>query len=103
MGYDPYDYIAGLPAAAVAELHLGGYTLESEKAGAVLIDAHASPIAEPVWALYAHTLRRVGARPTLIEWDAELPALSRLVAEAAAADAIAAAVMSERTTRAAAR
>jgi uncharacterized protein len=106
MGYDPYDYIDRLPTAAIGELHLGGYTREAQDdafAGELLIDAHASPIAEPVWALYAYTLRRTGARPTLIEWDAELPTLSRLAHEAAAADQIAAGVASERKSIAAAR
>jgi uncharacterized protein (UPF0276 family) len=98
MGYDPYDYIDGLPFAAIAELHLGGYTREEQdetSAGELLIDAHASPIAEPVWALYAHALRRIGTRPTLIEWDAELPTLARLTEEAGRADAIAAGVANE--------
>ncbi len=98
MDYDPYEYIDRLPAAAIDQLHLGGYTLEAEDdalAAEVLIDSHASPIAEPVWALYAHALRRFGLRPTLIEWDAELPTFARLAEEAAAADAIAAAVASE--------
>jgi uncharacterized protein (UPF0276 family) len=106
MGYDPYDYIGALPVAAVGQLHLGGYTREEQDealAGELLIDAHASPIAEPVWALYAYTLRRFGARPTLIEWDAELPAFSRLAQEAATADEIAAAVAAEGSSRAAAR
>jgi hypothetical protein len=106
MGYDPYDYIAALPAAAIGEFHLGGYTREAQDgafADELLIDAHASAIAEPVWALYAHTLRRVGARPTLIEWDADLPAFSRLADEAATADEIADAVASEGRSVAAAR
>ena len=106
MGYDPYDYIGALPPAAVAELHLGGYTPEAQDdqlGGEVLIDSHAKPIAEPVWALYAQALRRFGARPTLIEWDADLPAFERLTQEAAIADEIAAAVSSEGYSRAAAR
>ena len=102
MGYDPYDYIGGLPAGAVAQLHLGGYTREAQddaSAGELLIDAHASAISEPVWELYAYTLRRVGARPTLIEWDAELPTFTRLAEEAATADQIAAAVANEGNAR----
>jgi uncharacterized protein (UPF0276 family) len=106
MGYDAYDYIDALPSDAIVQLHLGGYTHETqddELGGELLIDAHASPIAEPVWALYAYALRRFGVRPTLIEWDAELPAFSRLAQEAATADEIAAAVATERSSRAAAR
>ena len=43
-------------------------------------------IAEPVWDLYAHALRRFGPRPTLIEWDNDASCLFAIVAEADRAD-----------------
>lgn len=89
MGYDPYDFIDGLPAAAIAELHLGGFTAEEDEAspGAVLlVDTHASAIPEPVWDLYAHAIQRFGRKPTIIEWDNEIPTLITLLGEAARAD-----------------
>ena len=43
---------------------------------------------EPVWALYRETVRRIGPRPTLIEWDADIPPLDVLLDEAAKANAI---------------
>jgi uncharacterized protein len=102
MGYDPYAYIDGLPFDAVDQLHLGGYTGEAQHdgSGELLIDAHSSAISEPVWELYAYTLRRGGARPTLIEWDAHLPTFGRLADEASTADAIAAAVSEGRSVAA---
>jgi uncharacterized protein len=106
MDYDPYQYIDGLPADAIGELHLGGFTPEddaSSPAASLLVDTHATPIAEPVWNLYAHALRRLGPAPTLIEWDNDLPALSTLVREAARADAITAAAGKRETLDAAAR
>jgi uncharacterized protein (UPF0276 family) len=106
LGYDPYAYLDALPAAAVAEIHLGGYTAEPDEAtpgGEVLIDAHASAIAEPVWPLYAHALAHFGPRPTLIEWDNALPALARLVAEAERADDTARATFASGPSRASAR
>lgn len=93
MGYDAYAYLDALPADAVAELHLGGFTREPDEAtpgGEILIDTHAAAIAEPVWDLHAHALRRFGAVPTLIEWDNALPAFARLLAEARRADGVAA-------------
>jgi hypothetical protein len=96
MGYDAYGYIDALPLDAIAELHLGGFTPESEDASPgseVLIDTHACPIAAAAWDLYAHAVRRFGPRPTLIEWDNELPTLERLSAEAARADEVAAAAL----------
>jgi uncharacterized protein (UPF0276 family) len=91
MGYDAYGYIDRLPAAHIGELHLGGYTPEPDEAtpGAeLLIDTHAAAIAAPSWDLYAYALRRFGPRPTLIEWDNEIPLLATLLGEAAQADAI---------------
>jgi uncharacterized protein (UPF0276 family) len=91
MGYDAFDYITRFPVEPVAELHLGGFTMEHDEVGIghVLIDTHASQIAAPAWDLYAHAVRRFGRRPTLIEWDNQLPDLQTLVAEAAHADRIA--------------
>lgn len=96
MGYDAYAYIDAFPGHAVAEIHLGGFTREDDDAtpgGQILIDTHASAIAEPAWDLYAYALRRFGPRPTLIEWDNDLPAFSRLLAEADRADAVTAAAL----------
>ena len=36
----------------------------------------------PVWALLDYTLARSGARPLLIEWDADVPEWPALAAEA---------------------
>jgi uncharacterized protein (UPF0276 family) len=92
MGYDPYWYIDGLPVGDIGELHLGGFTPEEDEAepGAqILIDTHAGRIAEPVWELYVHAVRRFGAKPTLIEWDNDIPSFAVLLAEARRADEVA--------------
>ncbi|HXF54387.1 MAG TPA: DUF692 domain-containing protein [Hyphomicrobiaceae bacterium] len=104
MGFDPYAFIDRLPADAVGELHLGGFTPEAEsEAGAeVLIDTHAGRIAEDVWPLYAHAVRRFGALPTLIEWDNDIPPLATILIEAARADLVAAQVLSAEGRHAAA-
>jgi uncharacterized protein (UPF0276 family) len=92
MGYDAYAYLDGLPADAVGELHLGGFTPEEDAAdpgGTLLIDTHASPITDPVWDLYAYAVSRFGPAPTMIEWDNDLPPFARLLTEAAKADNVA--------------
>lgn len=97
MGYDAYRYIDGLPADAVGELHLGGFTAEHDDAqpgSILLVDTHATTIAEPVWELYHHAIQRFGRRPTLIEWDNDIPPFAALLEEAdranqSAADALA--------------
>jgi hypothetical protein len=95
MGYDPIAYIDGLPHDAIGELHLGGFTIEADEGDPdadVLIDTHSAPIAEEAWALYAHALRRFGPKPTLIEWDNDLPPFATLLGEAARADRVVAEV-----------
>ena len=41
-----------------------------------------NPVFEAVWPLYAHSVERLGSRPTLIEWDTDIPALEVLLNEA---------------------
>lgn len=83
---DPRAYIDAFPMAAVGELHLGGHDADADDHGApLLIDSHGAEVADPVWALYAHVLERAGPRPTLIEWDTDVPDWPVLVAEAARA------------------
>jgi uncharacterized protein (UPF0276 family) len=83
-GFDAREYLAAMPAAAVQEIHLAGF----EAAARLLIDTHGGPVADPVWALYRDTLARIGARPTLIEWDTDIPQLPVLLGEARKADAL---------------
>lgn len=80
---DPLAYLAGFPLARVGEIHLGGHDEQSDDAGApLLIDAHGTPVAEPVWALYEHVIARTGPLPTLIEWDNDVPEWPVLAGEA---------------------
>ena len=87
--WDPMLYIDAYPLAHVQEIHLAGYTREADDKGRpLLIDTHDRPVDEVVWGLYARALGRLGPIPTLIEWDAKLPAWSELKAEADRAEAI---------------
>jgi uncharacterized protein (UPF0276 family) len=93
MGYDAWSYVDGLPAETIGELHLGGFEIEDDLSGGpdakVIVDTHSRPIASAAWDLYGYVLRRMGPKPTLIEWDNDIPPLSTLIAEAGRADAIA--------------
>jgi uncharacterized protein (UPF0276 family) len=106
MGYNAYEYIDGLPADAIGELHLGGFTPEEDEANPgqeLLIDTHATVVAEAAWNLYAYAIRRFGPKPTLIEWDNDIPPLATLMGEAARADVIAAKTIGPEVHRAVAR
>ena len=94
MGYDAYQYIDSLSADTIGELHLGGFTPEADEAspGAeLLVDTHANRVADPAWELYAYAIGRFGSKPTVIEWDNDIPLLATLLTEAARAEATAAA------------
>jgi uncharacterized protein (UPF0276 family) len=84
LGIDAHAFIAGLPRDRVGEIHLAGHARNGE----VLVDDHGSAVCDEVWELYRLALARFGPLPTLIEWDTHIPALSRLVAEAARAQAV---------------
>ena len=83
-GFDADAYLAALPPAAVAEIHLAGF----DAGGPCLIDTHGAPVAPDVWALYARAIARFGPQPTLIEWDTDIPAFAVLEREAATAQSI---------------
>jgi len=80
-GIDAEAYLAAIPPALVAEIHLAGF----DASGPCLIDTHGAPVAPEVWALYERALRRFGRVPTLIEWDTHIPEFAVLQREAATA------------------
>lgn len=87
-GFDARAYIDAFAFAHVGEIHLAGFAEDRDAAGgALLIDAHGSPVADEVWALYRHALNRAGPVPTLIERDNDIPAFAVLATEVAQARA----------------
>ena len=99
LGFDPYAYVAALPADAIGEIHLAGHAENETPDGPVLIDNHGSRVAAEVWSLYRAAIERIGARPTLIEWDSDLPPLTTLMGEAMWADMLSASVLNEAASR----
>ncbi len=88
-GFDAAAYIDSFPAEHVGEIHLGGHDEDEDDDGsALLIDDHGREVADPVWGLYARVLARTGPKPTLIEWDNDVPDWPTLFAEAKRADAV---------------
>jgi len=82
-GRDAVAYIASLPLEAVGELHLAGFTRDTDAGGApLLIDSHGAPVDAAVWGLFAGVVAKHGAMPTLLERDNNVPDLAVLVAEA---------------------
>jgi uncharacterized protein (UPF0276 family) len=90
-GFDGRDYIAGLPADRVGQIHLAGHT----DMGTHLLDTHDGPVIDAVWDLYRLALRRFGRVSTLVEWDDHIPALDVVCAEAERARAVEAETLAE--------
>lgn len=79
---DPAAWLDGLPASAIGQYHLAGHAVNDADGEPVLIDDHGSRVSEGVWALFDEIVRRCGPRPTLVEWDTDLPPLDLLFDEA---------------------
>ena len=84
-GWDPAEYLAGIPGERVAQYHLAGHS----NFGSHIIDSHSAPVTDAVWSLYRDALQRFGMRATLLEWDADIPDLGVVVAEVDKARAVA--------------
>lgn len=76
-GFDPEDFLQGVPRDRVRQFHLAGY----EKDQHVLIDTHGAEVSASVWSLYRSALARFGPVPTAIERDNAIPAFQELMAE----------------------
>ena len=80
---DANSYIDRFPLHLVGEIHLGGHDVDSDETGApLLIDDHGREVIDPVWTLYERTIMRGGQKPTLIEWDNNVPDWAELASEA---------------------
>ncbi|MEW5757371.1 MAG: DUF692 domain-containing protein [Pseudomonadota bacterium] len=86
--FDPKTYLNNIAAEMVGEIHLAGHTRKLHGGFPFIIDTHDQPVSAEVWALYDYAVSRFEGIPVLIEWDAALPPLSLLVAEAQRAQQI---------------
>jgi len=83
-GFDPRVFLAAIDPATVAEIHLAGFEAQES----LLVDTHSRAVTGDVWSLFREAIARMGPRPTLIEWDADIPELDVLLGEAGKAEAI---------------
>jgi hypothetical protein len=87
-GFDPGEFLRGVPPQSVGEMHLAGFTRKAGLDAPLLIDSHSRRVDAAVWALYRDAIARFGPVPTLIEWDQDLPAFEVLLDEARLAEEI---------------
>lgn len=94
-GWNAMDYLHDIPGDRVMEIHLGGHTVNQWAGRKILIDTHDAPVCQDVWDLYETALWLIGSKPTLVEWDTDVPELNVLLKEAHQAGAFLAGVHHE--------
>ncbi len=77
-GFDPYLYLNAIPPERVSQIHIAGHSRHER----FIIDTHDRAPIDPVWALYAHAIARIGRTATLLEWDAKIPTFEEVHSEA---------------------
>ncbi len=82
-GFDPLDYLGGLPAERIWQIHLAGHSDYGDYA----IDTHDHDVPPAVWSLYENAIARFGPISTMIERDDHIPPLAELLGELALARA----------------
>jgi len=88
-GFDPLDYLAGLPGDRIQQIHLAGHS----DMGDYVIDTHDAAVCDAVWDLYGRAVAMFGPVATMIERDDDIPPLSAVIAELDRARALAAQVL----------
>lgn len=89
-GFDPSAYLRRVPLDRVAQLHLAGHSLVTERDASgqtrtYRLDTHAAPVAPDVWELFELAVRLGARAPVLLEWDADIPPFEVVHAEASRA------------------
>tara|TARA_B100000446_G_scaffold110167_1_gene102820 strand:+ start:3474 stop:4265 length:792 start_codon:yes stop_codon:yes gene_type:complete len=77
-GYDPKEFISGLPGERICYVHIAGHFDEAED---LKVDTHGAAVIDPVWELLQHAYREFGVLPTLLERDFNFPGEDELFGE----------------------
>lgn len=77
-GYDPLEFLRGLPSERAAYIHIAGHRREGED---LRVDTHGAEVIDPVWRLLDQAYALHGKLPTLLERDFNVPPLPALLGE----------------------
>ena len=77
-GFDAHDFLHQLPGERIVYAHIAGHDRE---AADLIVDTHAQNIIPEVWSLLEQAYQCYGVFPTLLERDANIPALPTLMHE----------------------
>ena len=76
--YDADEFLKNLPGHKTAYIHIAGHYVESES---LRVDTHGADVIMDVWQLLERAYRYFGVKPTLLERDFNIPAVSELLSE----------------------
>jgi uncharacterized protein (UPF0276 family) len=77
-GYDPVEFLCGLPGERICYGHIAGHYNEAED---LIVDTHGAAVIPDVWALLDKAYERFGVFPTLLERDFNFPPVTELLSE----------------------
>jgi uncharacterized protein (UPF0276 family) len=77
-GYDPLEFLAGLPGERICYGHIAGHYNEAED---LIVDTHGAAVIDDVWALLDRAYEHFGVFPTLLERDFNIPPVPDLLQE----------------------
>jgi len=77
-GFDPRAVLERFPLDRVVQIHVAGHDASDPE---LLVDTHAEPVSDGVYALLEWVLERTGNVPVLLERDDHFPPWDELVAE----------------------
>jgi len=77
-GYNPIDFLHGLPGHRIAYGHIAGHFREDED---LLVDTHGAEVIPDVWDILEEAYKTFGVFPTLLERDFNLPPVEELMHE----------------------
>jgi len=77
-GYDPVDFLRGLPGNRIAYGHIAGHFNEADD---LIVDTHGADVIPTVWKLLDTAYETFGVFPTLLERDFNIPPVAELMNE----------------------
>ena len=77
-GYDPIDFLHGLPKERIVYCHIAGHYNEAKD---LIVDTHGANVIDPVWSILDKAYEAFGVFPTLLERDFNIPELPKLMQE----------------------
>ncbi|MCH2535476.1 MAG: DUF692 domain-containing protein [Bdellovibrionales bacterium] len=75
--FDAENYLLSIAENNVQQIHLAGHHHEED----FIVDTHDASVSDKVWELYRQSLKHHGPKPTMIEWDDNIPEYKVLVEE----------------------